>query len=70
MPEKYPAVAESGVSTAADAVRVVELGYRVALIGTTLMNTPEPRKLLSEILATARERAMSLSTRKLHVKRD
>jgi indole-3-glycerol phosphate synthase len=66
MPERFPAVAESGVSTAADAVRVVELGYRLALIGTTLMNTPEPRKLLNDILQSARERALSLSTRKLH----
>jgi indole-3-glycerol phosphate synthase len=65
LPERYASVAESGVSTASDAVRVVEWGYRLALIGTTLMNTPEPRKLLSEILAAARERAMSLSARKL-----
>jgi indole-3-glycerol phosphate synthase len=67
LPERHPSVAESGVSTASDAVRVVEWGYRLALIGTTLMNTPEPRKLLSEILGTARERAMSLATRKMQV---
>ena len=65
MPDRYPPVAESGVSTIADVIRVVELGYRVALVGTTLMNTPDPKKLVGDILAAGRERAMSLSTRKL-----
>jgi len=54
LPGDWPAVAESGVATAADARRMRRLGYRLALIGTALMGCDEPAKLLSEILAAAR----------------
>ncbi len=49
-----PAVAESGVASAADAARMMRLGYRVALIGTALMSCDDPARLLGEILATTR----------------
>jgi indole-3-glycerol phosphate synthase len=65
MPEEFAGVAESGVGSTADVVRVVEWGYRVALIGTTLMNTPDPRKLVADLLSAGREKAMTLSTRKM-----
>jgi indole-3-glycerol phosphate synthase len=65
MPAGFAAVAESGVGSTADVVRIVEWGYRVALIGTTLMNTPEPKKLVSDLLSAGREKAMTMSTRKL-----
>jgi len=65
IPSEYAAVAESGVGSAADVTRVVEWGYRVALIGTTLMNTPEPKKLIASLLAVGREKAMSMGTRKM-----
>jgi indole-3-glycerol phosphate synthase len=65
MPTDYSPVAESGVGSTADVIRVVEWGYRVALIGTTLMNSPDPKKLVTDLLAVGRERAMSLSTRKM-----
>ena len=65
LPDGHAPVAESGVASGADVLRVVEWGYRVALIGTSLMSTPEPRKLVAELLAAGREKAMSLSTRKL-----
>jgi indole-3-glycerol phosphate synthase len=67
MPIGFAPVAESGVTSLADVRKVVTLGYRVALIGTTLMNSPTPRDLLGEMLATGRETAMSVSTRKLHI---
>ena len=54
LPGDWPAVAESGVATAADARRMKRLGYRLALIGTALMGCDEPAKLLGEILAAAR----------------
>jgi len=54
LPGDWPAVAESGVATAADARRMRRLGYRLALIGTALMGCDEPAKLLGEILAAAR----------------
>lgn len=62
LPPNYPKVAESGVANSADAKRVVEMGYQVALVGTTLMNSPEPRKLAGELLAAGRETAMATRT--------
>jgi indole-3-glycerol phosphate synthase len=54
LPHGRPAVAESGVATAADARRMMRLGYSVALIGTALMSHDDPAHLLREILATTR----------------
>lgn len=65
MPVGFASVAESGVTSLADVRKVVTLGYRVALVGTTLMNSPAPRDLLGQMLASGRETAMSVSTRKL-----
>jgi indole-3-glycerol phosphate synthase len=65
MPPGFAAVAESGVGSTADVLRVAEWGYRVALVGTTLMNTPDPKKLVGDLLSAGREKAMSLGTRKM-----
>jgi indole-3-glycerol phosphate synthase len=54
LPVGRPAVAESGVASAADARRMMHLGYRLALIGTALMSCDDPAQLLREILATTR----------------
>jgi indole-3-glycerol phosphate synthase len=54
LPGDWPAVAESGVASAADAVRMMHLGFRLALIGTALMTRDDPQQLLREILATTR----------------
>jgi indole-3-glycerol phosphate synthase len=54
LPSGWPAVAESGVASAADATRMMRLGYRVALIGTALMSCDDPAQLLREILSTTR----------------
>ena len=54
LPGAWPAVAESGVATAADARRMRQLGYRLALIGTALMGCDDPAQLLREILSTTR----------------
>ena len=67
MPTGFAPVAESGVNSLQDVQSIVSLGYRVALIGTTLMNSPKPRDLLGQMLATGRQAAMSLSTRKLRI---
>ena len=67
IPRECSVVAESGVTTAADVVRVVDWGYRIALIGTTLMSSPEPKKLVQDLLAAGRERALSMNTRKLQL---
>lgn len=54
LPRGHAAVAESGVATAADAVRMRALGYSAALIGTALMTSPNPAGLLANILHTTR----------------
>jgi indole-3-glycerol phosphate synthase len=54
LPEDWPAVAESGVATSADARRMQQLGYRLALVGTALMTHGDPKVLLREILAATR----------------
>ena len=50
----WPAVAESGVASAADARTVAGCGYRVALIGTALMGSADPAALLDGILRAGR----------------
>lgn len=67
MPLGFAPVAESGVNTLDDVNSIVGLGYRVALIGTTLMNSAKPRELLGEMLSTGRQKAMSIATRKLRI---
>jgi indole-3-glycerol phosphate synthase len=54
LPEGWPTVAESGVATAAQALAMRRLGYRVALIGTALMVHEDPGLLLKEIFDAAR----------------
>lgn len=54
LPKFWPAVAESGVGDADDAVAMRRLGYRLALIGTALMRHEHPHGLLADILSAAR----------------
>ncbi|MGA2776497.1 MAG: indole-3-glycerol-phosphate synthase [Steroidobacteraceae bacterium] len=54
LPRGWPAVAESGVSSAAEAARMRTLGYRLALIGTALMVHEDPAALLQNIFAATR----------------
>ena len=54
LPDGWPAVAESGVASAADARRMMQLGYRLALIGTALMTPDDPSQLLREIFNATR----------------
>lgn len=59
LPEGHPRVAESGVASIADVRRVVDIGYSLALVGTALMHSQDPCKLLDAMLAAGRERAMA-----------
>jgi indole-3-glycerol phosphate synthase len=54
LPAAWPAVAESGVLTPEDAARVASLGYRLALVGTTLMQRDDPAQAVRELLAAGR----------------
>ncbi len=62
LPAAYPKVAESGVGTADDVRRIVEQGYSLALVGSTLMNSDRPRELVGEMLTAGRERALTRTT--------
>jgi indole-3-glycerol phosphate synthase len=54
LPRRWPAVAESGVATPADACAILRLGYRLTLIGTALMASADPAGLVSDILRATR----------------
>jgi indole-3-glycerol phosphate synthase len=54
LPTSVPRVAESGVATAKDAARVRSVGYDMALIGSALMTSEDPAKLLSAMIAAGR----------------
>lgn len=54
LPHGWPAVAESGVASAADARKMQGLGYGLALIGTALMAGDDPAQLLGEIFQATR----------------
>jgi indole-3-glycerol phosphate synthase len=54
LPTEWPAVAESGVITPGDAAHVARLGYRLALVGTTLMQRDDPAQAVRELLVAGR----------------
>ncbi len=56
LPPALPGVAESGLSSGRDAADVAALGYRLALVGTALMLSPEPEWLIGDLLHAARSR--------------
>jgi len=47
-PEGVLAVSESGISTAADAIRVRTAGARAVLVGESLMRAPDPAALIAD----------------------
>jgi len=59
LPEGYPKVAESGVGTVDDVRRIVDQGYTMALVGSSLMNSDRPRELASELIVAGREHALA-----------
>lgn len=54
LPLDWPAVAESGVQTPADAARVASLGYRLALVGTSLMRRTDAADAVRELVEAGR----------------
>jgi indole-3-glycerol phosphate synthase len=57
LPEDIPAVAESGLGSAADAAAAATLGYRLALVGSALMAHPDPGTLLADMIERGRRAA-------------
>jgi indole-3-glycerol phosphate synthase len=54
LPAGIPRVAESGVGSAADARRMAQAGYDLALVGSALMSDADPAALASAMLSAAR----------------
>jgi len=54
LPQGCPRVAESGLSTPADAARVASAGYDMVLVGSALMRAPDPSALLRAMLDAGR----------------
>jgi indole-3-glycerol phosphate synthase len=57
MPPGWPRVAESGVQSAEDAARVASLGYRLALVGTSLMRRTDASAAVADLLRAGRRAA-------------
>ena len=54
LPRAVPRVAESGVTTPADARTVAAAGYQLALVGSALMQDEDPGPLAAQLLAAGR----------------
>jgi indole-3-glycerol phosphate synthase len=54
LPKHLPTVAESGIGTPDDVATVARLGYRLALVGSSLMRAADPAATLAALVATGR----------------
>jgi indole-3-glycerol phosphate synthase len=54
LPKHLPTVAESGIGTPADVATIAKLGYRLALVGSSLMRASDPAVALAALIATGR----------------
>jgi indole-3-glycerol phosphate synthase len=54
LPRHLAAVAESGIGTVADVEAVVAAGYRLALVGSSLMRAADPAAALAGLVAAGR----------------
>jgi len=54
LPPSSPVVAESGVAAPEEAAALRKLGYRLALVGSALMASEDPCRLIANILRAAR----------------
>jgi len=59
LPAGFPRVAESGLETIDDVQKVASLGYRAALVGSALMRSGDPGRLLDRMIRAGREEASS-----------
>jgi indole-3-glycerol phosphate synthase len=54
LPRHLPTVAESGIGTVADVSAIVEAGYRLGLVGSSLMRAADPAAQVADLLAAGR----------------
>ena len=54
LPKHLPTVAESGIATTEQVATVARLGYRLALVGSSLMRAGDPSAALAALIAAGR----------------
>jgi indole-3-glycerol phosphate synthase len=54
LPRHLPTVAESGIGGADDVRAVAAAGYRLALVGSSLMRAADPAAALADLIAAGR----------------
>jgi indole-3-glycerol phosphate synthase len=54
LPGEWPAVAESGVESPRDAAAVAALGYRLALVGSSLMKQKDAARATAGLIEAGR----------------
>lgn len=54
LPDHLPAVAESGISEPSDVAKVASLGYRLALVGSSLVRATDPAARLEALITAGR----------------
>jgi indole-3-glycerol phosphate synthase len=57
LPKHLPTVAESGIATVDNVAEVARLGYRLALVGSSLMRAADPAATLAALIAAGRAAA-------------
>jgi indole-3-glycerol phosphate synthase len=62
LPKHLPTVAESGIGSADDVATVAKLGYRLALVGSSLMRAADPAAALAALVATGRAARTAAAT--------
>ncbi len=62
LPAHLPAVAESGMTAPEHVAWVAALGYRMALVGSTLVSDPDPGAKLGRFLASGRKALTGVSS--------
>lgn len=56
LPDDLPAVAESGIESPSDIEIIADLGYRMALVGSSLVRHRDPSRLLADMIRAGRAR--------------
>lgn len=59
LPAGLPWVAESGIATAQQCAEAAQAGYRLALVGGSLMRAADPVRVIREMLAAGRAAALA-----------
>lgn len=62
LPDHLPAVAESGIVDVDGVAAVADLGYRLALVGSSLVRSSDPGTMLQALVDVGRARATEMSS--------